>query len=112
MPEFNRFDIAEAYYLFGAHYNMSGLCMHPVSGREINWRVGRVLRHPRPNLAEETLTENGKAIYAELERLEREGSKTPVPAWVHHHRKLHGLPPLSADLAERVPEVDSDPSLA
>ena len=84
---FDRFDICEAYYLFHCLWNMGGQTMHPVSGREIHTRLHRMQFEPAPSLSLETLNENAREIYDELERQEAMmGGKTPVPAWIKHLR--------------------------
>lgn len=58
---FDRFDIAEAYYLFFCHYHEGG-------GSTKYRRLSRMLRYfkPSPLLSLETLTENGREIYEAL----------------------------------------------
>jgi len=62
---FNRFDVAEAYFLFFSHY-------HEGQGSQKYQRLCKLLRHfqPGPLLSVETLTENGRAIYDGLARRE------------------------------------------
>ena len=62
---FDRFDIAEAYYLFFAHY-------HEGQASKKYRRLSKITRYfkPRPSLSVETLTENGRDIYEELAREE------------------------------------------
>ena len=88
MAHFDKFDICAAYALFGSLYNASGLCMHPKSGREINIRIHH-LGYQNPCLSEESLSENAREIFEELERLEKLGSKTPTPSWVKHVNAWH-----------------------
>jgi hypothetical protein len=58
---FDRFDVAEAYYLFFAHY-------HEGQASDKYRRLSRMSRYfkPRPSLSVETLTENGREIYEAL----------------------------------------------
>ena len=65
MPYFDRFDIAEAYYLFFSHFHEGG-------GSKKYQRLSKMSRYfkPRPNLSYETLEENGKLIYDALEEKE------------------------------------------
>ena len=58
---FDRFDICEAYYLFFAYFHEGQ------SSRKYGRlsRMGRYFR-PAPSLCEDTLSENGKAIYDAL----------------------------------------------
>lgn len=62
---FDRFDIAEAYYLFFCHY-------HEGQASDKYRRLSRMTRNfkPRPSLAVETLTENGREIYEALAQQE------------------------------------------
>jgi len=58
---FDRYDIAEAYYLFFVDYHEGG-------GSKKYQRLSRMSRYfkPSPLLSVETLTENGREIYDEL----------------------------------------------
>lgn len=58
---FDRFDIAEAYYLYFCDY-------HGGQGSKEYQRLSRMGRYfrPRPSLSYETLSENGQAIYDNL----------------------------------------------
>ena len=58
---FDRFDIAEAYYLFFCH-------CHEGQGSDKYRRLSRMLRYfkPQPSLSVGTLTENGREIYEAL----------------------------------------------
>ena len=58
---FDRFDIAEAYYLFFCHYHEGG-------GSKKYQRLSRMSRYfrPSPLLSVESLTENGREIYEAL----------------------------------------------
>jgi hypothetical protein len=58
---FDRFDIAEAHYLFFCHY-------HEGQASEKYLRLSKMTRYfkPSPLLSVETLTENGREIYAAL----------------------------------------------
>ena len=62
---FDRFDVAEAYYLFFAHF-------HEGQASDKYRRLSKITRYfkPRPSLSVETLTENGREIYEELARKE------------------------------------------
>lgn len=66
---FDRFDIAEAYYLFFSHYHEG-----QASGKYR--RLSKMARYfrPSPLLSVETLTENGRQIYEEL--VQKEECKT------------------------------------
>ena len=66
---FDRFDIAEAYYLFFAHY-------HEGQASKKYRRLSCMSRYfkPSPLLSVETLTENGREIYEALAA--REGART------------------------------------
>ena len=67
----NRFDIVEAYYLFFCDY-------HEGQNSEKYRRMCKLYSYgfkPRPNLSYETLEENGREIYDELERKELEKHK-------------------------------------
>lgn len=63
---YDRFDIAEAYYLFLAHY-------HEGQGSNKYQRLSKMARYfkPGPLLSVETLTENGREIYEVLVRTEK-----------------------------------------
>jgi hypothetical protein len=66
--EFNRFDILEAYYVFGTNFHRGQ------SSKEYAY-MGRCLAcgfKPKPGLNVNTLTENGRAIYMAL-RLKKTG---------------------------------------
>ena len=66
MAYFNRFDIAEAHYLFARHYHMGGDTVRRDFERlnRIRFKPGLSLcQHDDPALA---LTENGAEIYAML----------------------------------------------
>ncbi len=58
---FDRFDIAEAYFLFFCFYHEGG-------GSRKYRRLSKMSRYfrPSPTLTVETLTENGREIYEEL----------------------------------------------
>jgi len=58
---FDRFDIAEAYYLFFCHY-------HEGQASDKYRRLSRMARYFKasPLLSVETLSENGQEIYAAL----------------------------------------------
>ena len=64
----NRFDIVEAYYIFFCDY-------HEGQNSHMYKRMCKLYNHgfkPRHNLSYETLEENGREIYDELERKELE----------------------------------------
>lgn len=65
---FDRFDIAEAYYLFLAHY-------HEGQASEKYRRLSRMTNYfkPSPLLSVEKLSENGREIYEAL--VEREEAR-------------------------------------
>ena len=69
---FDRFDICEAYTVLEWHYNVGGwLHERPSNQRRMeatHVQLHRMRFRPRPNLAFDTLTENGLAIYEDLER--------------------------------------------
>jgi hypothetical protein len=58
MPNFDRFDIAEAYYVFFMDH-------HEGQGSDKYRRLSKMSKYfkPRPNLKYETLEENAKMIY-------------------------------------------------
>lgn len=62
---FDRFDIADAHYLFLCHY-------HEGQASDKYRRLSRMGRYfkPSPLLSVESLTENGRGIYEELVRKE------------------------------------------
>ncbi len=64
MAHFDRFDICEAYYCFASDW-------HGGMGSEeyqIFGRLAKIKFQPRPNLSYDTLEENAREIYEELER--------------------------------------------
>ena len=72
MPTFDRFDIAEAHYLFARQYHMGG-----DTKRRDFWRLNRIGFKPGFSLRQYddpalALTENGQEIYAVL--VAKEGS--------------------------------------
>lgn len=71
-PHFDKFDICEAHYVLEMDYNLHGWLQERPSNRRrmeaTHVQLHRMGFKPRPNLSEETLTENGRAIYRELER--------------------------------------------
>jgi hypothetical protein len=72
--EFNRFDIAEAYYCVEVDYNVSGWLQERPSNQRrkeaTHIQLWRMRFRPRLNLSYETLTENGQMIYdAQVEKL-------------------------------------------
>jgi hypothetical protein len=66
---FDRFDIAEAYYLFFCHF-------HEGQASDKYRRLCRMSRYfkPRPSLSVETLSENGREIYEAL--IQKEEART------------------------------------
>jgi hypothetical protein len=59
---FNRFDIIEAYYLFGCNYHSGQWSKeYAYTGRCLNMGF-----RPSPLLDEESLTDNGREIYNSL----------------------------------------------
>lgn len=71
-PYFDRFDLCEAYAVLEWDYNLGGwLHERPSNRRRMEataCQLSRMGFKPRPDLSEETLTENGLAIYRQLER--------------------------------------------
>lgn len=73
MPYFDRFDICEAHYLVEVHYNLGGW-LHERPSNQRRREATHVQLHRMGfkcrNLPheEQSLTENGQAIYAALER--------------------------------------------
>lgn len=63
MPYFDRFDIAEAYYLFFTHYHEGGGSRKYQRLSTMGQRLGF---RPRPLLSVETLSDNGREIYEDL----------------------------------------------
>jgi hypothetical protein len=79
MPYFDRFDICEAHYLIEVHYNNGGWLHERPSnvrrgkaggyvGEATHVQLYRMQFKPSPLLTFETLTDNGRDIYRELER--------------------------------------------
>ena len=68
----DRFDIVEAHYCMEVDYNCRGwLRERPSNQRRMDAthvHLHRMHFRPRPNLTSETLEENGREIYRELER--------------------------------------------
>lgn len=68
---FDRFDICEAYAVLEWDYNEGGwLHERPTNRKRMqatSIQLARLGFKPRPNLSFETLEENGKAIYRNLE---------------------------------------------
>lgn len=62
-PHFDRFDIVEAHYVFLSHYHEGG---GSESYRRLSTMETRLRFRPRPDLSLDTLSENGRAIYARL----------------------------------------------
>lgn len=80
MAHFDRFDICEAYLVLEGDWHVGGILWERPSNRRRNMSTDFQLRRmgfkPRPDLSYETLEENGREIYDELERRYRlkEGS--------------------------------------
>jgi hypothetical protein len=70
---FNRFDICEAHYCLEVDYNVSGVLQERPSNQRrkmsTEFQLSRMPFGACPNLCYDTLEENGKAIYNQLERL-------------------------------------------
>lgn len=65
--EFDRFDIAEAYSVYSMHWNINGSTRRDVVlGRNIGVQLSRLRFRARPDLDEDTLTENGRYVYDNL----------------------------------------------
>lgn len=58
---FDRFDIAEAHYVYAMHYHAGG-----DTKRRDFWRLSRMRFRPSPLLDLDRLTENGREIYNAL----------------------------------------------
>lgn len=67
MPEFDRFDIVEAYYCLEYDYNVSGALPERFTPNKRKMSVGYQLHRmqfkPAFNLSYDTLSKNGQAIY-------------------------------------------------
>ncbi len=72
MAAFDRFDICEAYLVLEWDWNQGGWLHERPSNRRRHESTDVQLRRmqfkPAPSLSYETLSENGKEIYHELER--------------------------------------------
>lgn len=72
MPYFDRFDICEAHAVLEWDYNVGGWVRERPSNRRRREatavQLHRLQFKPRPDLSEATLTENGQAIYQDLQR--------------------------------------------
>ena len=71
-PQFDRFDVCEAYYILECDYNVSGWIKERPSNRRRNMSTGfqlsRMKFKPRPSLGSfDDLTPNGQLIYRMLE---------------------------------------------
>ena len=75
MIYFDRFDIAEAYYMYGAHWNRNGVTTRDRKRRRhiepglldtVGAQLHRLKFRPAPSLDLDTLSENGRAIYDDL----------------------------------------------
>lgn len=66
----DRFDICEAYAVMEWHWNKGGIVRERPSNARRNastdWQLHRMGFKPRPSLEWNTLTANGRAIYAAL----------------------------------------------
>ena len=73
MPYFDRFDICEAHRAIEIHYNVGGWLRERPSNRRrreaTHVQLRRMRFEPAPTRADcfDALTENGRAIYRELE---------------------------------------------
>jgi hypothetical protein len=71
MPYFDRFDICEAYAVIEWDYNLGGwLHERPRNRRDMaatSIQLARMRFKPSPSLCFDTLSENGKEIYHNLE---------------------------------------------
>lgn len=71
MVYFDRFDIAEAHFLMEVHYNMSGWLQERPSNQRrreaTHIQLGRIGFRPAASLEFETLSDNGREIYRDLE---------------------------------------------
>lgn len=69
---FDRFDICEAHALMEAHYNVGGMLQERPSNQRRNMSTGyqlsRMGYRPGAGVQRWELSENGQAIYRELER--------------------------------------------
>ena len=67
MPEFDRFDIAEAYYCLEYDYNVDGILQERLTENKramsVSYQLHRMSFKPHFDLSYDTLTDNGKAIY-------------------------------------------------
>lgn len=73
MPYFNRFDICEAYMVMEWDYNCSGILQERESNQRrrmsTDFQLNRMQFKPAPSIRGfESLEENGRDIYKELER--------------------------------------------
>ncbi len=68
MPDFNRFDTCEARYLFARHYHSGGDTSDRIFERLHRMRFAPGLHLIEYDDPHKALTENGQAIYRELER--------------------------------------------
>lgn len=72
MPYFDRFDICEAHAVLEWGYHVGGWVRERPSNRRRREatavQLHRLQFKPRPNLSADTLTENGRAIYQDLQR--------------------------------------------
>jgi hypothetical protein len=76
MPHFDRFDICDAHFLWACAWHESGYITarpkdNDAARRTGNtfWRLSRMGYKPSPLLEKETLTENGLAIYRQLQQM-------------------------------------------
>jgi hypothetical protein len=67
MPYFNRFDVCQAWYIFASEWHGGQSSrLYLVFGR-----LARLRFNPGPMLSRDSLTDNGRAILANLIRRER-----------------------------------------
>ena len=70
MSYFDRYDIAEAHYVFASLYHSGG----DTRRRDFH-RLNRIQFRPRPNLERATLNLNALAIYGQLAKQELEAQR-------------------------------------
>jgi hypothetical protein len=63
---FNRFDICEAYWMYAANYNRSGLTERCYFNKGIFDQLTRLRFRPSVLLTEETMSDNAREIYDNL----------------------------------------------
>lgn len=97
MPHFNRHDICAAHEAVEIHYNVDGWLQERPSNRRRNEathvQLHRMGYKSAPTYLDchAALTDNGRAIYAELETryFGPTAPKFSPPAWVQHLRDFH-----------------------